>query len=392
MTVNEKQTTKDLSVNRWRLILGKASQQSLGFKGDEKQLMTFNEMDELLDYLYSHGDSDDIRHDTPKDRGDSEDRSGGLGGSQLTAAKWISRVRELFPKSTAEVLEKQALDEFHMAELITDKKVLESLQPDMGLLKAVMQLRHLMKGEVLETAKKVARQVAQQIASRLEQSVKRSTLGRLDRNERSPIHTARNLDIKKTVQRNLKNYDKEHEQIMLKDIYFSSRVKKYNKKTVIIAIDESGSMLGSVIYSAVMAQIISKLPFAQVNLVIFDTSVVDLSGHVDEPAEVLMSVQLGGGTDIAKALSYCETLIKTPADTCILCVTDLYEGGSVSTLMNTSKNIIQSGAKLSFLTALDEDASPAYDKILGQKLADLGAFVGVLTPDELGDYVGRMFN
>ena len=381
MTINETEMTKELSVNRWRLILGKASKQSLGFSGDERQLTRFEQMDDLLDYLYSHGDSDDIRHE----------RSAGSGDSQLTAAKWISKVRELFPKKTAEVLEKQALDEFHMAELITDKKVLESLKPDMGLLKAVMQLRHLMKGEVLEAAKRIAAQVAAEISQKLEQNVKRSVLGRLDKNERSPIHTPRNLDIKKTVRQNLKNYDTEREQLMLKDIYFCSRIKKYNKKRIIIAIDESGSMLGSVIYSAVMAQIISKLPFAQVNLVIFDTNIVDLSGQVDEPAEVLMSVQLGGGTDIARALAYCESLVTTPKDTCVLCVTDLYEGGSTASLMNTAKNIIQSGAKLSFLTALDEEAAPAYDKILGQRLADLGAFVGALTPDELGDYIGRLF-
>lgn len=374
--------TKELSVNRWRLVLGKNSQGSLEFTGSERELMSFGEMEELLDYLYSRGDSDDIR----------QERSAGQGASQLTAAKWISKVRTLFPQKTAEVLEKQALDEFHMAELLTDKKVLEGLKPDMGLLKAVLELKHLMKGEVLETAKRIAGQIAQELAEKLEQSVKRSYLGRLDRNEQSPVHTARNLDIKKTIRRNLKNYDTERGEIVLKDIYFSSRVKKYNKKTVIIAIDESGSMLGSVIYSAVMAQIISKLPFAEVKLVIFDTSVVDLTEQVEDPAEVLMSVQLGGGTDIAKAMAYCESLITTPSQTCVLCVTDLYEGGSVASLLNTSKNIIQSGAKLSFLTALDEQASPAYDKILGQRLADLGAFVGALTPDELGDYVGRMFN
>ncbi len=380
--MDELKLKKDLSVNRWRLVLGKPSSASLDFSGDAKQLMGLGEMEELLDYLYSHGDSDDIRHE----------RSGGSGRSQLTAARWIQKVRELFPKKTAEVLEKQALEEFRLTELITDKQVLESLEPDMGLLSAILQLKHLMKGEVLEAAKQIARRVAEDIAKRLEQSIKRSALGRLDRNERSPVRTARNLDIKKTVSRNLKNFDPDRGELVLKDIYFSSRVKKYNKKTVIIAIDESGSMLGSVIYSAVMAQIISQLPFAQVRLVIFDTNIVDLSGRVDDPAEVLMSVQLGGGTDIAKALGYCESLIETPADTCVLCVTDLYEGGSVSRLLNTSRNMIQSGAKLSFLTALDEEASPAYDKILGQQLANLGAFVGALTPDELGDYVGKLFN
>ena len=104
-----------------------------------------------------------------------------------------------------------------------------------------------------------------------------------------------------------------------------------------------------------------------------------------------MSVQLGGGTDIAKALTYCESLIVTPRDTCVIVVTDLYEGGSEAQLMNVSKNIITSGAHLSFLTALDENADPAYDKATGQKLADMGSFVGCLTPDKLGDYIGKIF-
>lgn len=59
--------------------------------------------------------------------------------------------------------------------------------------------------------------------------------------------------------------------------------------------------------------------------------------------------------------------------------------------MNVSKNIITSGAHLSFLTALDENADPAYDKATGQKLADIGSFVGGLTPDKLGDYIGKIF-
>lgn len=310
----------------------------------------------------------------------------------MTAAKWITKVRELFPKQTAEVLERHALDEFKMTELLTDKKVLEQMKPDMSLLKTVLQLKHLMKGEVLETAKKIARAVAEELSEKLAQSTRQALTGRLDRNSRSAVRSARNIDIHKTIRRNLKNYDKENETLVLKDVYFSSRVKKYNKKTVIIAVDESGSMLGSVIYSAVMAQIMSKLPFAEIKLVIFDTEIVDLSGMVEDPVEVMMSVQLGGGTDIGKALSYCESLIQTPSDTCVLCVTDLCEGGYPHILLNTAQNIMTSGAKLSFLTALDECANPVYDKNMGQLLADMGAFVGALTPDQLGDYIGRIFS
>ena len=377
---------RDLALNRWRLVLGSMSDNSLSFSGSDREIMSFEDMEQLLDYLYSHAQGDDVRGES------ISDRSGGLGESQLTAAKWITKVRELFPKQTAEVLERHALDEFKMTELLTDKKVLEQMKPDMSLLKTVLQLKHLMKGEVLETAKKIARAVAEELSEKLAQSTRQALMGRLDRNSRSPVRSARNIDIHKTIRRNLKNYDKENETLVLKDVYFSSRVKKYNKKTVLIAVDESGSMLGSVIYSAVMAQIMSKLPFAEIKLVIFDTEIVDLSGMVEDPVEVMMSVQLGGGTDIGKALSYCESLIQTPSDTCVLCVTDLCEGGYPHILLNTAQNIMTSGAKLSFLTALDECANPVYDKNMGQLLADMGAFVGALTPDQLGDYIGRIFS
>lgn len=377
---------RDLALNRWRLVLGSMSDNSLSFSGSDREILSFEDMEQLLDYLYSHAQGDDVRGES------ISDRSGGLGESQLTAAKWITKVRELFPKQTAEVLERHALDEFKMTELLTDKKVLEQMKPDMSLLKTVLQLKHLMKGEVLETAKKIAHAVAEELSEKLAQSTRQALTGRLDRNSRSAVRSARNIDIHKTIRRNLKNYDKENETLVLKDVYFSSRVKKYNKKTVIIAVDESGSMLGSVIYSAVMAQIISKLPFAEIKLVIFDTEIVDLSGMVEDPVEVMMSVQLGGGTDIGKALSYCESLIQTPSDTCVLCVTDLCEGGYPHILLNTAQNIMTSGAKLSFLTALDECANPVYDKNMGQLLADMGAFVGALTPDQLGDYIGRIFS
>ena len=309
----------------------------------------------------------------------------------LNAAEWITKVRTLFPKQTADVLERQALERFNMTELLTDKKVLEEMKPDIALLKTIIQLKHLMNGEVLQAALKIAKQVADDIKQKLDMTIKRSLTGRLDKNTSSVMKCSANLDFKKTIRRNLKNYDKASNQLILKDIYFSGRVKKHNKKRIIIAIDESGSMLGSVIYSAVMAQIISKLPFAEVKLIIFDTSIVDLSDHADDPAQTIMSVQLGGGTDIAKALTYCESLIVTPRDTCVIVVTDLYEGGSEAQLMNVSKNIITSGAHLSFLTALDENADPAYDKATGQRLADMGSFVGGLTPDKLGDYIGKIF-
>lgn len=372
-----------LAVNRWRLVLGSDSNRSLDFSGSAGEVGKLSDMEQLLDYLYGNALGDDIRRENG--------RQGNLGNSQLTAAKWITRVRELFPKSAAEVMQRHALEEFGMTELLTDKKVLESMKPDMQLLKTFLQLKHLMRGEVLETAKKIAKQVAEELRQKLENSTRRAITGKLERSQRSPVRSSRNIDMKKTIRRNLKNYDTERGQLILQDIYFGSKIKKYNKKTVIIAIDESGSMLGSVIYSAVMAQIVAGMRFAEVKLVIFDTNVVDLSSEADDPAQVIMSIQLGGGTNIGNALGYCETLIRNPHETCVLCVTDLFEGGSERRLLNVSRSIIGSGAKLSFLTALDEEADPVFDRNLGQKLADTGAFVGALTPDMLGDYIGSLF-
>ena len=372
-----------IAVNRWRLVLGSGSERSLDFGGSAGEIRRYMDMEQLLDYLYSGAQGDDVRQ--------SRGLQGGTGDSQLTAAKWITRVRELFPKSAAEVIQRHALEEFGMTELLTDKNILESMKPDMQLLKTVLQLKHLMHGEVLEVARRVARQVADELRQKLENSTRSAITGKLDRSQRSPVRSSRNIDMKKTIRRNLKNYDKEHEQLVLQDIYFGSRIKKYNKKTVIIAVDESDSMLGSVIYSAVMAQIIAGMSFADVRLVIFDTNVVDLSSEADDPVQVIMSIQLGGGTDIGKALGYCETLITAPHETCVICVTDLYEGGSRGRLLNTARSIIGSSAKLSFLTALDEGSEPVFDKKLGQELADIGAFVGALTPDRLGEYIGSLF-
>ncbi len=377
-----KTETDRISVNRWRLILGSYSGDNLGFSGSGDEIRQFHDMEQLLDYLYSKAQGDDVR--------ETEDRSGGTGKSNLMAAEWITKIRELFPKQTAEVLESHALEKFGMTELLADKEILERMTPDINLLKTVLQLKHLMKGDVLKTAEQIADKVARELSQKIENDVKRAISGQLDRSSSSRVRSARNLDFQKTIRRNLKNYDRDSKQLIIKDIYFSNRIKKYNNKRVIIAIDESGSMLGSVIYSAVMAQIISSLPFAEIKLVIFDTSVVDLSGQADRPAQVLMSVQLGGGTDIGGALSYCETLVAVPAKTSVIVVTDLYEGMPENRLLNVSRNIIQSGAKLNFLTALDEGANPAFDRRLGQKLADMGAFVGAVTPDKLGDYICRM--
>lgn len=372
-------------LNKWRLILGKYAKNQISFEGNlevedgemDRQI-SYMEMEDLLDYLYSREYGEDIR------------KEGGSGGSKLTVANWITKIRKLFPKKTVEILERHALENYEMTELLTDKEVLEKLEPNRELLKTILQLKHLMKGEVLETAKRIVAKVAKEISEKMEQDIRRSLLGRIDRNSDSKVKSMRNLDIKRTIRKNLQNYDTENQRIVLEQVYFNNRVKNYNKWRVVIAVDESGSMLDCVIHSAIMAGIFAKLPMLDTKLVIFDTQVVDLSGQIEDPVETLMSIQLGGGTNIAGALAYCETLIDNPHRTIVVLVSDLCEGGSSYSLCSVSRNIIESGAKLIALTALDMEANPSYDRNTGQKLADLGAYVGAMTPEELGDFVGKI--
>lgn len=368
-------------LNKWRLILGRFSKEQIEFGGNSLHYM---EMEEVLDFLYSreYGDESDIR----------SDKSGGNGASSITVSKWLEKIRTLFPQETVEIMEHHALEKYGLSELLTDKEVLEKLEPNQELLKTILSLKHMMKGDVLEAARKIVKKVAEEIMEKMEQDIRKSLLGRIDRSKSSHVKSIRNFDIKKTIHQNLKHYDPERKQILPEHIYFNSRVKKYNRWRIIIAVDESGSMLDSIIHSAIMAGVFAKLPVVDTRLVIFDTNVVDLSGYVDDPVEILMSVQLGGGTNIAGALGYCSSLIENPHQTMVVLVSDLYEGGGYRQMYAQAAGIIESGAKMIVLTALDKDANPNYDRNAAARLADLGAEAAAMTPEHLADWIGKIIS
>lgn len=372
---------KDIEqLNKWRLMLGKYSSDQISFGQGAARYM---EMEDVLDYLYSreYGEDSGVREE-----------KGSLEDSNPTVSHWINKVRKLFPKETVEILEKQALDRYGMTELLTDREVLAKMEPNQELLRMILQLKGSMSRSVLEEAERIVKAVVKELMEKLEQRIKIGITGKLNRNSESVIKSSRNLDIKKTIAKNLKNYDKDREKLILDRVYFNSRVRKYNNWRIVIAVDESGSMLDSVIHSAVTAGIFAKLPMLDTRLVIFDTNVVDLSDHLDNPVETLMSVQLGGGTNIGQAVRYCEGLIDNPDKTIFVLITDLYEGGSVNELYATSRNIIESGAKMIVLTALDVNANPNYNRTVAARLVDLGANVAAMTPEQLADWVGGVIS
>jgi predicted metal-dependent peptidase len=235
--------------------------------------------------------------------------------------------------------------------------------------------------------RKLIARVVEDLKRKLEAEVKNAIAGKLNRFRRSNLRIARNFDARDTIRRNLKNWDAERKKLIVDSPRFFSRVKRHLPWDVILCVDQSGSMTDSVIHAAVMAGILSGLPVVRVRLVIFDTSVVDLSEFVSDPIEVLMSVQLGGGTDIGKAVRYCETLVTQPRRTVLVLLTDFCEGADPRVLYAAAKRLREAGVKLLGLAALDAQANAMYDDKVAGTLASLGMEIAALTPLELAQWL-----
>lgn len=375
---------------RWRLVLGRFADKHL-----DQALDGFNRyssMDRVLDYLYGREyTARGVRSDRTGRYGYHRgQRQAGIDPSLLTIPEWIQKVRDLFPRDTVEVIERHALDRYGMTELVTDPEVLAKLEPSYELLKAVLTFRGMMQGEVLQVARRIVRQVVEELKRKLARQVRQVLWGRLSRRHRSRLKVFQNLDWRRTVRDNLRHYDSDKKRLLVETLHFFSRVQRHMPWHIVIAADCSGSMMDSVIYSAVMAGIFRGLPSLKVSLVAFDTSVVDLTEQVDDPVEVLMSVQLGGGTDIAGALAYCESLVIYPHRTVVVVVTDFFEGGSQTALLASIKRLKESGARVLGLAALDDKAQPAYDRQMAERCVQAGAEVAALTPPRLAEWLGRV--
>lgn len=368
-------------VDRWRLVLGKYSAGTLGQAqaGSEAE-----RMEAALDFLYGREyEGRGLRPDAPG----SGPGPGSLDASVPTVVTWLGEVRELFPRETAEVVERHALDRYGLTELLEDPRTLERLQPSESLLRTLLALRGHLHGEVLAVARRIIAQVVAELRARLETEIRQAMSGRLSQTRHSPVPIAANFDALGTIRRNLGHYDPDRRQLVLQEVLFFERNTRRLPWDVIVCVDQSGSMAGSVIHSAVMAGILSGLPTFRVRLVVFDTAVVDLSDQVDDPVEVLLRVQLGGGTDIAQAVRYCAQLVENPHRTVLVLVTDFCEGGSPTDLVRAVRSLAEAQVTMLGLAALDEEAHPFYDRAMAGRLADCGMRIAALTPRQLASWL-----
>ncbi|MEU5692385.1 VWA domain-containing protein [Actinosynnema sp. NPDC020468] len=361
-------------LERWRLILGQPAERHTGvLSGDAAR------QDAALEWLY--GRDPELR--------DRDVRRGGSGDSVLTTVTWLDDVHRLFPKETVERLERDAVERYDITEVVTDPSVLERVEPNPALLRAVLRTKHLMNPDVLAMARRIVAAVVRQLLEKVAKDVRRSFTGARSRHP-SNLKVLRDFDFRGTIRANLGRYQPEHRRIAIAKPRFTSRTRRHvDRWQLVLVVDQSGSMTGSVIHSAVTAACLWGLPGLKTHLIAFDTSVVDLTSDVTDPVELLMKVQLGGGTDIGQAMAYAAGLVENPRRTIIALITDFYEGGGDHRLVRTVRELVEQGTRVLGLAALDEEANPSYDRATAQRLADVGAHVGAMTPGQLAEFVAE---
>ncbi|GAA3960567.1 VWA domain-containing protein [Actinomadura viridis] len=377
----------DPSLERWRLILGAPAEGCTGALGGDAA-----GRDQALDWLYGR-DPDLQRRGVRRGGARQADRDGprsaGDEPSALTTVDWLDGVHRLFPKETIERLERDAVERYEIHEVVTDPAVLERIEPNPTLLRAVLRTKHLMNQEVLALARRIVEKVVQDLLRRMATEVRQAFHGTRSRRP-SRWKQARNFDFHATIRANLAHYRPEEKRLYIEHPRFLSRTRRQlDQWQMILIVDQSGSMVGSVIHSAVTAACLWGLPGLKTHLIAFDTNVVDLTSDVTDPVELLMKVQLGGGTDIARAMEYGAGLIENPRRAIVAVVTDFYEGGDPYRLVRSVRGMVQQGTHVLGLAALDEEANPAYDRDMAQRLANEGAQVGAMTPGQLAAFVAE---
>jgi len=363
-------------LKRWRLILGKDSQECLGNMAGQGLELSADQVliDEALAAIY----------DETQEAGPSGKRSAGLGGSAPRLAKWLGDVRTYFTEDVVTVIQQDAIERKGMKQLLFEPEMLKNVQPNVQLVGTLMSLRGQIPERTKETARMVVRAVVEQIKLALEAKIRQAVNGALNRNEHSPIPHADSIDWKWTIGRNLKNYNPQLGKLIPERVYFYSRARRENNWTVIVDMDQSGSMADSVVYGAVCGSIFASLPALETRVVAFDTEVVDLTEQCgDDPVDMLFGVQLGGGTDINKSVAYCEQYITDPARTLLILITDLFEGGNQAQFVRRMEEMVGSGVRALCLLALSDSGVPSFDESLARRLSGLGVPCFGCTPQRL---------
>jgi len=349
---------------RWRLVLGEEPPSGpVGLSENDLR------MDEALAALYNEEEG--------KGRGS-------LGASSPKVARWLGDIRKYFPSEVVQVMQKDAIERLDLKQLLLEPEILSQTEPDVHLVGTLISLNRLIPEKTRETARMVVRKLVNQLMRKLEQPMKQAVRGALSRSLRNRRPRLTEIDWHRTIRANLRNYLHEHRTVV-PEILIGHGRKQSSLRDVVLCIDQSGSMAASVVYSSIFGAVMASLPALSTRFVLFDTAVVDLTESIDDPVDILFGTQLGGGTDIHKALCYCEGLITRPMETVMVLVSDLCEGGSEAGMLQAAARLKESGVQLIALLALSDEGKPWYDARNAARFAALDIPVFACTPERFPD-------
>ena len=356
---------------RWRLLLGSAAESHAAKEAGEAvglQSLTGDDaaMDRALQALYE------------------SERSAGLGSSSPNVARWLGDIRKYFPTSVVQVMQKDALNRLDLKQMLFEPELLQTVEPDVHLVTQLLALRNILPARTRETARAVVQKVVDELRRKLEQPTRQAVLGSLNRATRTRRPRQNEIDWHRTIRANLKHYQPEYKTIVPETRVGFGR-KRSSLRDIILCVDQSGSMAASVVYSGVFSAVLASLPSVSTKLVVFDTAVVDLTEKLTDPVDVLFGVQLGGGTDINQAITYCQTLVRQPAETILVLISDLFEGGNASEMIKRIQTLTSAGVQVIALLALSEEGAPSYDHNNAAALAALDIPAFACTPDLFPD-------
>jgi hypothetical protein len=348
---------------RWRLILGKEAADLCpsGLAGSNGSI------DAALEALYRDPAEGDAS------------RRGGLGASAPNIARWLGDIRTYFPAGVVRVMQKDALERLNLQQMLLEPEMLAAAEPDVHLVATLLSLSRVIPNRTKETARLVVRKVVEDIERRLAEPLRQAVRGALARSIRNRRPRLREIDWHRTIKANLRNYQRDRRTIVAETLIGHGR-KRSSVKDVILCVDQSGSMAASVVYSSIFGAVLASLPALTTKMVLFDTAVVDLTDELKDPVDLLFGAQLGGGTDIHKALTYCTGLVRRPQETTLVLITDLYEGGDAQGMLRRAAGLVASGVNLICLLALSDEGAPGYDHNHAAKLAAMGVPVFAATP------------
>ena len=368
-------------IKRWRLILGEESEAEFSAMGDTSLNVEQDLMDQALAAIY----------DNTSSGGGFGARGAGKGPSAPVVSKWLGDVRSLFDKELVSIIQADAMERCGLKQLMFEPELLEKLEPDLNLASMMLTLKDQIPKRSKEQVRSFIARIVEEINRLLADDIRRAVTAAVDRRRHSPIPSAAALDYKETIRRNLKNYNPDLKKLVPERFYFYDRTSKNisNRYTVILDVDQSGSMGESVIYSSVISCILASLRSLKTHIVAFDTNVVDLTEKCDDPVDLLFGFQLGGGTDIEKSVAYCQQLIDTPKKTLFFLISDLMEGGSRAGLLRRLGEMKDSGVSVICLLAIADGGRPYYDEQIAGRIASMGIPCFACNPQKVPQLLER---